>query len=259
MSDINTSGAGGHKPFTFANFTEEAEVAAAGRRKDATVEFRQDHERPETTGAGEFVLGGFDFEFKGGYRRDEILKKTSDEIEAMLRDAHARVEGIERDAYQKGYREGNERGKLEGFAEASGLMNTLRDGLKQLEAARGVYYGKAEKEMLDLALLVAAEIVRREVAQDPAIVADVLRKAVAELETKQSIVVRLSPHDVALMGGMRESLQQEMEVVERIEFKADPAITPGGCILETNIGSLDATVENRLMNIHRALREQMGK
>ena len=58
---------------------------------------------------------------------------------------------------------------------------------------------------------------------------------------------------------MRESLQEEMEIIEHLEFKADPAITPGGCILETNIGSLDATVENRLMNIHRALREQMGK
>ncbi len=258
MSDINTGGVEEFKPFTFANFTEEAE-AAAERHKDAAAEFRADHQRPEAAGQDEFVLGGFDFEFKGGYRRDEILKKTSDEIEAMLRDAHARVEGIERDAYQKGYREGQEKGKLEGFAEATGLMNTLVDGLKQLEAARGVYYGKAEKEMLDLVLLIAAEIVRREVAQDPGIVAEVLRKAVSELETRQSIVVRLSPRDAELISGMQQSLQQEMEVIERIEFKVDSAITPGGCILETNIGSLDATVENRLMNIHRTLREQMGK
>lgn len=258
MSNYNVGGTGEFKSFTFANFTEEAEAAAV-RRKDAKSEFRADHKRPEAAGGEEFVLGGFDFEFKGGYRRDEILKKTSDEIDTMMREAHARVDGIERDAYQKGHQEGMEKGKLEGFAEATGLMNTLRDGLKQLDAARGEYYGKAEKEMVDLVLLISAEIVRREVAQDPGIVAEVLRKAVSELETKQSIVVRLSPQDVALIGGMRESLQQEMEVIEGIELKSDPAITPGGCILETNIGSLDATVENRLMNIHRALREQMGK
>lgn len=258
MSNINSGGVEEFKPFTFSNFTEEAE-AAAESRKTASAEFTPDHERPETAGQDEFVLGGFDFEFKGGYRRDEILKKTSDEIEAMIRDAHARVFDIERNAHEKGFNEGKEKGKLEGFAEATGLMNTLVDGLKQLEKARGVYYGKAEKEMVDLVLLIAAEIIRREVAQDPGIVAEVLRKAVAELEAKQSIVVRLSPHDISLISGMRESLQAEMEVVENLEFKADPAVTPGGCILETNIGSLDATVENRLMNIHRALRDQIGK
>lgn len=258
MSDINTGGLEEFKPFTFSNFTEEVEAAAAVR-KAAASEFAPDHKPRETSGQDEFVLGGFDFEFKGGYRRDEILKKTSDEMEMMIRDAHARVFDIERTAHEKGFTEGKEKGKLEGFAEATGLMNTLVDGLKQLEQARGVYYGKAEKEMVDLVLLVAAEIIRREVSQDTNIVVDVLRKAVAELETRQSIVVRLSPHDIALISGMRESLQGEMEVIEHIEFKADPAITPGGCILETNIGSLDATVENRLMNIHRALREQMGK
>lgn len=259
MSNFDIGGTDDFKPFSFANFTEEAEVMEAARRKDAAAEFRPDHKRPETSGEDEFVLGGFDFEFKGGYRRDEILKKTSDEIDGMLRAAHARVEQIEADAYQKGYREGNIKGKHEGFAEATGLMNTLVDGLKQLEAARGIQYRKAEKEMVDLVVLIAAEIVRREVAQDPAIVVEVLRKAVSELETKQSIVVRLSPKDMELLGVMRESLQQEMEVVEKMEFKADPAITPGGCILETNIGSLDATVENRLINIHRTLREQIGK
>ncbi len=259
MSNINTGGMEDFTPFSFANFTEEAETAEKSRRKAAAKEFKPDHKQPEAAGQEEFVLGGFDFEFKGGYRRDEILKKTSDEIDAMLRDAYARVEQIEADAHQKGYSEGNSKGKNEGFAEATGLMNTLVDGLKQLEAARGVYYGKAEKEMLDLVLLIAAEIVRREVAQDPAIVVEVLRKAVSELETKQSIVVRLSPKDMELIGVMRESLHEEMEVVEKIEFKADPAVTPGGCILETNIGSLDATVENRLLNIHRTLREQIGK
>ena len=247
------------KPFTFASFTDEAEAAEAGRRKSAAAEFKPDHKAAPTAVDEDFVLGGFDFEFKGGYRRDEILKKTSDEIEEMVRQAHARVASIERDAYQKGFQEGMNTGRTEGFAEATVLMDTLRDGLKQLDAARGVYYAKAEKEMVDLSLLIAAEIVRREVAQDPGIVVEVLRKAVAELETRQNIVVRLSPKDMDLIGGMRESLQQEMETIERIEFRADQAITPGGCILETNIGSLDATVENRLMNIHRTLREQIGK
>ncbi len=257
MSKIISTPGAAFRSFTFANFTEEAEAAQEDRRKKATEEFKLDHEAHHAAAEEEFVLGGFDFEFRGGYRRDEILKKTSDEIDAMLREAQARVEGIERDAYQKGHAEGLEQGKREGFTEATSLVTALRQGLKELEEARGLYYGKAEKEMIDLTMLIAAEIVRREIRQDPAIVLDVLRKAAAELESKQEITVRMNPRDIELAAGMREQLEREMTQVDHIEFKPDPAITPGGCIVETNIGMLDATVENRLLNIHKTLRAQM--
>jgi len=237
----------------FTSFTEEVQ-AAEHKKRQLEEEFKPEYAKRDV---GEFILGGFDFEYGGGYRRDEILKKTSDEADAMIASAKARVGEIERDGFEHGREEGRKQGRDESFAEVTSLMQALVEAVKELHAARNTYYQKAEREMVDLVALVASELVCKEIEKDPAIIGAVIRKAVGQLHAKQKIVVRLNPSDVEYAMKMRDTLIREVAAVENIEVKQDPAIRPGGCILETNIGTLDATVETRILNIHQTLREQL--
>ena len=243
--------------FNLSSFTEEVH-AAEQRRRAVEEEFKPDSDQrgPKEE---DFILGGFDFEYGGGYRRDEILKKTSDEADAMIREAQARVEGIEYEAAQKGHREGKEQGKQEIFTAATSLMASLKEGITQMANTRHDYYGKAEKEMVDLVILVAEEIICREIREDKEIIAGVIRKAAAELHSKQRISVRLNPADMEMAIAMKEDLIRETEVIENVELKSDTAINPGGCVLETNIGILDATLEKRILNIHESMKSRLEK
>ncbi|MBI5179515.1 MAG: hypothetical protein HZA04_09700 [Nitrospinae bacterium] len=237
----------------FSSFTEEVE-SAERKKRHLEEEFKSEYQKRE---AEEFILGGFDFEYGGGYRRDEILKKTSDEADAMIASAKARVAEIEKEGYEQGREEGRKQGREESFAEATSLMQALVVAVNELHTARNTYYGKAEKEMVDLVTLIASELVCREISQDPSIIGSVIRKAVGQLHAKQNITVRLNPADVEYGQKMRESLVRDVATVENVELKTDPAIRSGGCVIETNIGVIDATVETRILNIHKSLREQL--
>lgn len=251
MSKILFGGAGDLKDFTLSSFTKEVEEAQRQKREKESA-FTPSYEKKGE--AGEFVLGGFDFEYGGGYRRDEILKKTSDEAEKMLADARERVADIERDAFYKGFQEGQEKGRREGYGEAISLMSAFKAGLEDIHHARKQYYDKAEKEAIDLIVLITGEMVRHSVEGERAVAIDVFRKAVAELHGKQRIVARFNPQDMEFAQLTKEDLMREIGQIGQLEMKSDPEVSPGGCILETNIGQLDATVEKRLMSFHQKLR-----
>ncbi len=243
--------------FNLASFTEEV-VAEEQKKRVRQEEFRPDNAE-RTVEMDEFILGGFDFEYGGGYRRDEILKKTTDEADAIMRDAEARVQAIEQEASLRGFEAGLQKGREESIVAATALMGALKEGVELLSGARNDFYGKAEKEMIDLTTLIASEIVCRELQQDKSVISGVIRKAVQGLHTKQAISIRLNPADMEMAATMKEDLLRETEVIENVELKSDPAVIPGGCIMETNIGVLDATVENRLMNIRESLKSQIEK
>jgi len=246
---------GTYKKFELTAFKEKEEEA---ERTKAQVdrEFKPDFEGKKDR---DFVLGGFDFEYGGGYRRDEIAKKTSDEIEAMLAEAGARVKEMEDEAKNRGYEEGLKKGREDAAREVTSIVESMKKTIESLTDIRGEFFGKAEKEMIDLVAMVSSEIVLKEIREDEKIIADVLRKAVEEIHIQQKIKVRVNPADLENVKNMEEKLIREVEAIKGVEFAADRKITQGGCVIETNIGALDATVESRLMAVHRSLREQLGK
>lgn len=241
------------KKFDLQNFTDEVRKSEE-QKKQREAEFKPDH---STKRDNEFVLGGFDFEYGGGYRRDEIMKKTLDEADAIIADAKRKVASIEHEAFEKGHKEGVELGKRESSAEVSALLNALKDCTKQLTDARNEFYSKAEKEMVDLIILICSEILVREIKEDNNVIIEVIRKAAAELHSKQSVTIRMNKADVDIALSMRDTLLQEMESLESVEFVSDNSIVPGGCLMKTNIGMIDATVEGRLADIHRNLKSRL--
>jgi flagellar assembly protein FliH len=177
----------------------------------------------------------------------------------MLAEAKGRVKEIEDAAEVRGYEEGLKKGREDAAREVSSIVESMKKSLESLTDIRTEFFAKAEKEMVDLVTMVSSEIVLREIKEDENIIADVLRKAVEEIHLQQKIKIRVNPADLENVRHIEEKLIDEVEAIKGVEFAADRKVTQGGCVIETNIGTLDATVENRLMAVHRNLREQLGK
>lgn len=236
----------------------EDETASSKKKeelKKLEKEFKHDYEGKREH---EFVMGGFDFEYEGGYRSDEIMQKTTDEVEAMLANAKSRVKEIEKGAEERGYRAGHDKGREHGEREVTSLMIVLKKTVDSLQKSRSEFFAKSEKEMVDLVTLISSEIIQAEIKQNPEIIAGVLRKAVSAIHSKQAIKINVNPADLEIAMSLAEELIKETEAVMDVKFTADEKIPQGGCIVETNIGTLDATVENRLLMLHKGLREQVG-
>jgi flagellar assembly protein FliH len=118
-------------------------------------------------------------------------------------------------------------------------MSLLQAPMDQLD-------DEVEQELVTLALTIARQIIRRELATDPSHVMAVVRETVSKLPlASHTVHLHLHPEDAALV---REALavgddQQQWHIVE------DPAVTRGGCRVVTDTSQIDATLEKRLTAI----------
>ncbi len=193
--------------------------------------------------------------------RSPSAPPTLDDIEAIQSEAHeegfaagyqeGRREGREQ-GYKKGQQEGHTEGYQRGYAEglAAGrdevtlrvqkldqLLTHLHRPLENLDAT-------IEDELAWLATEIARQLVRRELRTSPGEIVAVVREAVSLLPSGSAgIQVSLHPDDARLIREIL-SLGQGDEPVWRIV--EDQTLSRGGCLVNSDLSRIDATVEKRL-------------
>lgn len=164
------------------------------------------------------------------------------EEEALARIAEAREEGM---------REGKRQAEME----LSSVAEALAQSLLQTQALRERVLCESEEDLLLLAVAIARKVVLAEISLHPEILARVVRGAVEALSEGDQVVVRLSRDDYRQAADCPE-FAQLLQEKRRISLKADPALPPGGCLVETERGNIDAGLESQLDEILRRLLEQ---
>lgn len=188
--------------------------------------------------------------------REATQLLTVDQIEAMQKQAYDEAfgQGL-KEGFEQGKNEGFEEGKKQGFeegrkqgyeenlhllhkqiAEFGRLMESLSEPFKKLDEA-------VEAELVRLAIGVAGQIIRREIKHNPGEIIAVIREAIKVLPLgAQKITLNLHPEDAELV---RSTLKLD-DSLPPWRLVENPLISRGGCIVETEASSIDATVENRL-------------
>ncbi len=176
---------------------------------------------------------------------------TVDEIETMQKQAYdeAFAQG-KMHGFQQGFDEGSKKGyednlhllqaqadelKSQGAILVS-LLESLSEPFKRLDE-------EVEKELVKLAIAIAAQIIRREIKLDPGQVVATVRETINVLPlASQKINLKLHPEDAEIVRSALalDEMSPSWGIVE------DPLITRGGCQVDTEISHVDATVEHRL-------------
>jgi len=157
-----------------------------------------------------------------------------------------------RESFQSGLQEGKnlaERGLLT-------VCDSLRTAAEELHALREKVVRESEDEIIKLIMMVAAKVIQREVAQDrQRILADVVKAATANISARDEVFIHLHPDDYAHVTTRKDSLHKE-SLPERTQFKSDPDVLPGGCRIDTEMGTIDASFDSQLDEIFRRLQEE---
>jgi flagellar assembly protein FliH len=148
--------------------------------------------------------------------------------------AQARAEG-----FNQGLQEGRETGQQEFVTRVKMLDKMLGDLEKPFEELDSC----VEQQIARLAMLVARQLVRRELATEPEQVIAVVREALAALPVAaRDVRLALHPEDVVLI---RQALSMQ-DGDQALQIVEDPVQGRGGCRVYTDTSQIDATVESRL-------------
>ena len=157
-------------------------------------------------------------------------------------DAQAALQAARQAGYQDGYRDGLV--ALESFKQSFAAQMTAQIGA--LVSAFDAEFSQLESQIADAvartATALARQVVRSELATRPELVAAVAAHAVeAVLLSAKHIRVHVNPQDQALVAaGAADAL-----AARGARLIADAAVARGGCIVESDLGRIDAGIEAR--------------
>ena len=167
---------------------------------------------------------------------------------------------IKEDAFQVGYAEGKEEAarELQIMLESqAALHKALGNGLQELAALKNAILNQAESDIIQLVISLATKLMCREFQQHPDTIVAVAKQAIKVAKAGEDITIKIHPDDHNTLEQHVGELKQSLEDIGRdgvsIQIEADPELTPGGCMVETDTNLIDMSLEQRMESLFSML------
>jgi flagellar assembly protein FliH len=166
-------------------------------------------------------------------------------------EAASRLDQSRREAFGEGIAAGRQQAE----EQIRPAMEGLAQALAELSRLKETTHEQATKDLVHLAISIAARVIHREVAIDPDALAGLVKAAFMKVQSRE--INRVSMHP-ALEGLVRKSLEQ-CGAPKNLVLAPDTGLKPGEVFFETAQGNLDASVETQLAEIERGLIDKLDR
>ena len=189
----------------------------------------------------------------GVLRGDEAEARTT--AQEIIAKAHKEAKEIIAAAARKKdeiFKKATEDAKAEVVARAS-------EELARAKMQAGQILASSEKDILELALRVSQKIIGRDLERDPKVVVDIVAGAIENARSAKAFTLKVNPKDGATLRDSRPKLMEAVGRTVDIAIKDDPDIQPGGCIIQTEFGTIDAQLSTQYDMLKNLLFPEVGK
>ena len=176
---------------------------------------------------------------------DADIPQVKSEAQKIIERAQKTAAGLLEEAKEQGRREGHD----EAAARVEESMALLNSAVKE----RKTIIKDAENELLRLALKIAEQIIRSEVSLHRDVSLNIVSEAIGRVSDREQIIVRVNREDAEYLKRYKDRLAGMLDGVKSFSILEDANVEPGGCIIETNLGFVDARISTKLKAIEEAL------
>ncbi len=131
------------------------------------------------------------------------------------------------------------------------LGRAFEDAVELLTGERQRVFEQTASQLAELAAVIARRVIAREISLHPQLVGDLVREGLEALGKHDRLLVRLGSG----FDGQREALEQRLlDRGRNVEVRVESALAEHACIVETEFGQVDESIESRLATLLHALR-----
>jgi flagellar assembly protein FliH len=181
--------------------------------------------------------------------------RTEEPGSAENQDIYAEIAQREREAYEKGFEQGQKDGLVLGKRRMEETRRQMGDLLIELGGLKRKAYREAEEEVLQLSVEIARKIMREEIKTDPTLISRTVRAAIGFLVNKSRVRILVSSEDSRQIQDVLSQFSDAGQI-EGFEIVEDGSVAKGGCILETGFGRVNATLEDQLAELRNELEQE---
>ena len=182
------------------------------------------------------------------------IERGKFEAEKLIKEAELKVSEIEHEAYKKGYEAGREEGYKEGQSEVMRLIDRLGTIVSTAVDIRDDIIKSSEKMMTEMILMISRKVIKDEIVERREVVINNIKEAIKRVKDRDRIDIRVNFADLDMTTAHKDELIKMMESLKKVNVYEDSRVDRGGCIIETDVGSIDARISTQLDSMEEAIR-----
>lgn len=168
---------------------------------------------------------------------EEVLKHIQEDAEKYRMHVTKDCETIKEQAYQEGFQEG---------------FRQWAEQLVHLENEISSVHKELESLVIPIALKAAKKIVSRELDAHPDAIVDIVATNLKVVSQHKKINIYVNKNELEILNQHKQRLRDIFESLDSLSIRERADIQPGGCVIETEIGIINAQIEQRWAILERA-------
>ncbi len=174
----------------------------------------------------------------------EIIEKALEDAESQHQETQEECIRLRKEAEEKGFEEG---------------LKQFNDQILQLDKEKKNLRHELQKVVLPLALKAAKKIVAKELEINSETIVDIVMQAIKPVTQNHFIRIYVNKEDKEIIDQKKNEIRKILEHVESLMIEERADINRGGCVIETEAGIINATLDNQWRALEAAFEAFMKK
>ncbi|BDU50482.1 FliH/SctL family protein [Haliovirga abyssi] len=181
-------------------------------------------------------------------KKIELNEKVNKIIEEANQKAEYELEVNKNRGYQDGYQAGEKSAKEEIIEQTKSLIIRAQGIIDETVEIRNNTIKENEEAIIKLSIEIAKKIIKLEVSENNKIIKNNILESIKKVPISKKLKIFINWEDLNYLKDIKEEVISQINGVDRqeIEMIEDSRIEKGGCILETSMGTIDASINSQL-------------
>lgn len=179
---------------------------------------------------------------------EKILEKAYSEKDELLEQTYLKAQEILEENRQKGYEDGYQNGYEEGKNSSDELVDEANEYKRQYWEMREKAISDAENDFVQILELISEKLFKKQL-EDENIILSIVKNGMENIGNCTSVIVRVSEDDFDVLEISRSRILAMFPLVEDMQIKMDYSLNRGDCIIDSDRGSVDVSVEMQIDQI----------
>jgi len=184
---------------------------------------------------------------------EKLKEKARLEAEEIVAQAKADRDKIATEAQETGFQKGYNDGLTAGKSEANRLRLEAQEVLDQAKVLLKETVAETEPKIIDLAVEITTKLIQVQLELSPQQIKIIAQEALQKVKGGKNYIIHVNPKDAEVLRSNKELLLQELPGNVTLRIIVDQQITPGGCLVDTEQGQIEATIDGQLDRVKKTL------
>jgi type III secretion protein L len=173
----------------------------------------------------------------------EAKKKSKDIVEAAGSKANDIIEEAKKtkkEEEKRGYEDGLAAGKQE-------IANVMMDFVTKSANS----FAKLEQDVTEVVKVALRKIIGK--IDKTELIVSIVKNSLQKIRLQKQATLKVAPSEAQILRDRITEITQGAPILEHLEVLSDAHLQPGSCLLETELGVIDASISVQLESIENAL------